>query len=93
MPRPEKPPPSPTGLYYARRSRGMSKTALSRRSKQHKQTIDKLERGIMKLTRAWAEKFAPALRYTAEQILFWDVHRASGELPEARPARRSSPRI
>jgi phage repressor protein C with HTH and peptisase S24 domain len=72
MARPEKRPKNPTGLYFARTAKSMTRPELASKSRQNIQTIARLEDGSMELTRAWAEKFSKALGYEAERILFWD---------------------
>lgn len=55
----------------------MTQPQLAQLARSNKQTVARLEIGPpkgMKLTRQWAEKFAPHLGYSAEQILFWDEH-------------------
>lgn len=72
----------PSGLFHARQAAGISQDQLSELSGVPKGTISKLERtpagGGIKLTREWAEKLAPALGFTAQQILFWE----DAKLPE-----------
>lgn len=69
-------PKHPSGLFHARTAAGMSQDRLSELSGVPKGTISKLERtpagGGIKLTREWAERLAPVLNVTAQQILFWD---------------------
>lgn len=57
----------------------MTKTELARLADINKQTLDKLESGIMKVSRQWADKLAPHLRYTSEQLVFWDRFFPSGD--------------
>jgi SOS-response transcriptional repressor LexA len=64
-----------TGLHYARLSRGMSQPDLARRSGTTKQQVGRLEKvGGVELTRSWADRFAPHLGYSSEQILYWDIY-------------------
>jgi SOS-response transcriptional repressor LexA len=83
MGRKETPPKHPSGLYFARKSRGITAAELARKSGQNPQTIGRLEgkavKGVkpMELTRTWAEKFTKALGYSAEEIIFWDERKNS----------------
>lgn len=73
-----------SGLKHARLARDISQQKLADLAKTSKNTIVRLEIGDpkrrgMKLTREWAERLAPHLRFTADEILFWDQrHRRSG---------------
>lgn len=68
--------PVPSGLYHARKFRGLSQDQLARESGVPKAQISKLETidgpNARELTRNWAEKFQEVLRIPAERILFWD---------------------
>jgi transcriptional regulator with XRE-family HTH domain len=68
-------PPGPgrtlTGLYYARESRGMSRSELVRLSGVSKQQLSRLENGAVRLRLDHLKPFANALGYSAEQILLW----------------------
>lgn len=83
MGRKETPPKKPSGLYWARKSRGMTGAELARASGENPQTIGRLEgkaaKGAkpMELTRFWAEKFVKALGYSAEEIIFWDDRKST----------------
>lgn len=60
-----------TGLYYARESRGMSRTELVRLSGVSKQQLSRLENGAVRLRLDHLKPFSNALGYTPEQILLW----------------------
>src|SRR5579864_4384171 len=60
-----------TGLYYARESRGMSRTELVRLSGVSKQQLSRLENGAVRLRLDHLRPFANALGYSPEQILLW----------------------
>ncbi len=60
-----------TGLYYARESRGMSRTELTRLSGISKQQLSRLEGGHIRLRLDHLRPFANALGYTPEQMLLW----------------------
>ena len=62
---------SKTGLYYAREARGMSRTALVKRSGVSKQQLSRLENGLIRLRLDHLKPFAKVLGYTPEQILLW----------------------
>jgi phage repressor protein C with HTH and peptisase S24 domain len=71
-----------SGLKHARLARDISQQKLADLAKTSKNTIVRLEigetkRGGMKLTREWAERFAPFLNFSADEILFWDQRRGS----------------
>ena len=61
-----------TGLYHARKARGLSLQRLADLADTTKQTVGRLETGKMELTKDWAERFAPHLAFTAQRILFWE---------------------
>jgi transcriptional regulator with XRE-family HTH domain len=67
----------PTGLYYAREARGMSRSELVRLSGVSKQQLSRLENGQIRLRLDHLKPFANVLGYTPEQILLW------GRLPLA----------
>jgi len=67
-----------TGLYYARESRGMSRTELVRRSGVSKQQLSRLENGVIRLRLDHLKPFAPHLGYTPEQILLWGRYPGTG---------------
>ena len=71
MPRHIKPSKHFTGLYYARESRGMNRTELTRLSGISKQQLSRLEGGQIRLRLDHLRPFANALGYTPEQILLW----------------------
>src|SRR5215472_1346682 len=60
-----------TGLYYARESRGMSRTELVRLSGVSKQQLSRLENGAVRLRLDHLKPFANALGYSPDQILLW----------------------
>src|SRR5580704_12141811 len=60
-----------TGLYYARESRGMSRSELVRLSGVSKQQFSRLENGLVRLRLDHFKPFANVLNYTPEQILLW----------------------
>jgi transcriptional regulator with XRE-family HTH domain len=60
-----------TGLYHAREARGMSRTALVKRSGVSKQQLSRLENGLIRLRLDHLKPFASALGYSPEQILLW----------------------
>jgi phage repressor protein C with HTH and peptisase S24 domain len=60
-----------TGLYYARESRGMSRSELVRLSGVSKQQFSRLENGLVRLRLDHLKPFANVLNYTPEQILLW----------------------
>jgi transcriptional regulator with XRE-family HTH domain len=60
-----------TGLYRAREARGMSRTALVKRSGVSKQQLSRLENGLIRLRLDHLKPFASALGYSPEQILLW----------------------
>jgi DNA-binding XRE family transcriptional regulator len=64
--------PGRTGLYRARKAKGLSQEALAELADTTKATVNRLETGKRELTRTWAERFAPHLGFSAKQILFWD---------------------
>lgn len=57
-------------LRRARQAAGLSMQKLADLSGTKKQTVEKLEKGEMELTRTWAERFAPHLDVSAKNILF-----------------------
>jgi transcriptional regulator with XRE-family HTH domain len=63
-----------TGLYYARKSRALTQPDLAKLGQTTKQQVGRLESGAVELTRTWADRFAPHLGYTSEQILYWDLY-------------------
>jgi transcriptional regulator with XRE-family HTH domain len=95
-------PPGPgrhlTGLYYARESRGMSRTELVRLTGVSKQQLSRLENGMVRLRLDHLKPFASALNYSPEQILLWGRYPgtapalgsyvASREAPQRMSARR-----
>lgn len=72
MPRKAPPPDNPTGLYFARELRKMSQDHLAEAAGTTKAQVSKLENGSRELTRAWAERFAGPLKFSAIRIVFWD---------------------
>jgi transcriptional regulator with XRE-family HTH domain len=66
-----KTPDQHTGLYYARESRGMSRTELVQRSGISKQQLSRLENGLIRLRLDHLQPFAAILGYSPEQILLW----------------------
>jgi transcriptional regulator with XRE-family HTH domain len=60
-----------TGLYYARETRGMSRTELVKRSGVSKQQLSRLENGLIRLRLDHLKPFANVLGYSPEQILLW----------------------
>jgi transcriptional regulator with XRE-family HTH domain len=60
-----------TGLYYARESRGMTRSELVRLTGVSKQQLSRLENGVVRLRLDHLKPFANALGYSAEQILLW----------------------
>jgi transcriptional regulator with XRE-family HTH domain len=71
MARTIKPSKTFTGLYYARESRGMSRSELVRRSGVSKQQMSRLEGGHIRLRLDHLKPFANILGYSPEQILLW----------------------
>jgi SOS-response transcriptional repressor LexA len=63
-----------TGLYFARKSRGLTQPDLATLGQTTKQQVGRLESGAVEFTRTWADRFAPHLNYTSEQILYWDLY-------------------
>jgi SOS-response transcriptional repressor LexA len=99
MGRPETPPKKPSGLYFARKSRGITAAELARKSGQNPQTIGRLEgkavKGArpMELTPTWAKKFEKALGYSAQEIIFWEERRNSPSgLGNRKGAHKDAPR-
>src|SRR5690348_18357480 len=68
-----------TGLYYARESRGMSRTELVRLTGISKQQLSRLENGAVRLRLDHLKSFANALGYSPEQILLWGRYPGTGE--------------
>lgn len=65
-----------TGLYHARRAARLTQEELAKKARTTKNTVIRLEGGKappkgMKLTLKWAERFAPHVGYTAQQLMFW----------------------
>jgi len=71
MPRHIKPSKHFSGLYYARESRGMSRTELTRLTGVSKQQLSRLEGGQIRLRLDHLKPFANALGYSPEQLLLW----------------------
>ncbi|MFZ1152627.1 MAG: S24 family peptidase [Xanthobacteraceae bacterium] len=68
-----------TGLYYAREARGMSRSALVKRSGVSKQQLSRLENGLIRLRLDHLKPFANALGYSPEQILLWGRYPGASE--------------
>src|SRR5215472_16514806 len=68
-----------TGLYYARESRGMSRTELVRLSGVSKQQLSRLENGAVRLRLDHLKPFANALGYSPDQILLWGRYPGTSE--------------
>jgi transcriptional regulator with XRE-family HTH domain len=81
MPRHIKPSKNFTGLYYARESRGMSRTELVRLSGVSKQQLSRLEGGQIRLRLDHLKPFANALGYSAEQMLLWGRYPGTPGMP------------
>jgi transcriptional regulator with XRE-family HTH domain len=57
-------------LYRARKSAGLSMAALGKKAGTSAQQIDRLEKGSRPLSRAWAERIAPHVGLTAQDLMF-----------------------
>lgn len=57
----------------------MNRPTLAKLARTTKQHIGRLEDGTTEFTRKWAERFAPHLGYTPEEMLFWDKRPSDGE--------------
>src|SRR5271154_5860803 len=68
----------PTGLYYAREARGMSRSKLVELSGVSKQQLSRLENGQIRLRLDHLKPFAAVLGYTPEQILLWGRYPGTG---------------
>lgn len=60
----------PSPLAAAMNDAGMSMAALARHSKTSRQQVQRLVKGGRKLSKEWAERFAPHLATTAAQLMF-----------------------
>jgi transcriptional regulator with XRE-family HTH domain len=70
-----------TGLYYARESRGMTRTELVRLTGVSKQQLSRLENGVVRLRLDHLKPFANALGYAPEQILLWGRYPGTPSIP------------
>ncbi len=57
-------------LAAAMKDSGISMAELARQSKTSRQQVQRLVKGGRKLSKAWAERFAPHLATTASQLMF-----------------------
>jgi phage repressor protein C with HTH and peptisase S24 domain/DNA-binding Xre family transcriptional regulator len=89
-----------TGLYYARESRGMTRSELVRLTGVSKQQLSRLENGMVRLRLDHLKPFANALGFSPEQILLWgrypgtpgaasDGHIESSDVLRDAPRRRA----
>jgi transcriptional regulator with XRE-family HTH domain len=83
-----------TGLYYARESRGMTRSELVRRSGISKQQLSRLENGQIRMRLDHLKPFAAVLGYSPEQILLWGRYpgtpAASGHLESSEVLREEA---
>jgi transcriptional regulator with XRE-family HTH domain len=82
----------PTGLYYAREARGMSRSELVRRSGISKQQLSRLENGLIRMRLDHLKPFAAVLGYAPEQILLWGRFPGTGGHVESSDVLREEPR-
>ncbi len=68
-----------TGLYYARKSRHMSRSELGRLTGTSKQQLSRLEAGLIRPRLDHLKPFAKHLGYTPEQILLWGKYPGTPE--------------
>lgn len=59
-------------LQEARKSAGMTRNKLASLANTSAQQIEKLEKGMREMTRAWAERLAPHLGVSAQYLVFAD---------------------
>ncbi|NDV87068.1 helix-turn-helix domain-containing protein [Aurantimonas aggregata] len=64
-----------SNLRHYRLQAGMSQARLAELAKTSQPQINKLEIGDRKLTREWAERLAPHINATAQELLFGELHR------------------
>lgn len=60
----------PNNLKAAMKAKGIGTTELARLSDQNKQTVHRFIHGMQELTKPWADKFAPHLDTTSDQLLY-----------------------
>ncbi|HLL27428.1 MAG TPA: S24 family peptidase [Xanthobacteraceae bacterium] len=63
-------PPLPSALAAAMKESGITMAELARQSKTSRQQVQRLVKGGRKLSKEWAERFAPHLGTTAAQLMF-----------------------